>query len=197
MRSWWRRASAIASTTPSSRCCRRSIRCSRTAFSLDFGQIGLITLRLPGDRVAAPARRRPLHRPAPAALFAAGRHGLQPDRARCSSRWRRPIWILLLAAGADRASAPRSSIPNPRGSPGWRRADGTASPSRCSRSAAMSARRSGRCSPPSSWCRTGRGSIAWFSVIALARRWRSCGASAAGTRAPAHAGAAPRRGRSA
>ena len=39
--------------------------------------------------------------------------------------------------------------------------------SRCSRSAAISASRSGRCSPRSSCCRTGSGSIAWFALAAL------------------------------
>ncbi len=46
--------------------------------------------------------------------------------------------------------------PDPRASPAWPRAAGMASRSRCSRSEAISARPSGRCSPPSSCCRAGR-----------------------------------------
>lgn len=66
-----------------------------------------------------------------------------------------PTYPVLIAGAAILGSGSAVFHPNPRG---WRaspRADATASPSRSSRSAAMSAPRSGRWSPPSSSCPTG------------------------------------------
>ena len=99
--------------------------------------------RLPAHRLAAAARRRALHRPSAAALL------------RCAiGMGVTLVGLVLLAFAADLCDAPRSpprwsasarrsSTPNPRASPAWRRAGGRASRSRSSRSAAMSARRSG------------------------------------------------------
>ena len=111
--------------------------------------------RLPGHRLAAAAGRRPLHRPPAAALFAARRHGLHPDRP-AAALGRADLSGCCSSPPAWSASARRSSTRNPRASRAWPRAAGTASRSRSSRSAAMSARRSGRCSPPSSSCRSAR-----------------------------------------
>ena len=120
----------------------------------------------PGDGVAAAAGGRHVHRPPAAALFAARRHGVRPWSACCSS----PMPKLSAAARRRGAGRPRlGGLPsrNRRASRGSPRAAATASRSRCSRSAAMSARRSGRCSPPSSSCRAGKASVAWFSLVAL------------------------------
>ena len=69
------------------------------------------------------------------------------------------LGTILLAAGPDRASGRPCFIPSRPASRAWRRADGTGSRSRSSRSAATWGRRSARCSPRSSSCRTG--SRAW------------------------------------
>ena len=144
---------------------------------------------LPGDRVAAAAAvgmytdQRPLPYSLPvgmgATLVGLRPAGAMPPAIRCCSRRRR--WS---------ASARRCSIRNPRASRGSPRAGGTASRSRCSRSAAMSARRSGRCWPPSSWCRDGQGE----HRLVLARRrcsaMASCGRSAPGTADASQADAA-------
>ena len=164
----------------------------------------LPALRLPGDRLAAAAGGRPLHRPAAdvparrppawaracsASLMLAFAHALLGC---CSSpRWRS-------------ASARRSSTRTRRGSPAPPRAAATASPSRCSRSAATPAPRSGRCSPPSSCCRSASraspGSRCWRSsamVAALERRQLGARPAPAPQRgraappAPALAAAAP------
>ena len=110
---------------------------------------------LSDHRLAAAAGRRPLYRSPAAALFAAGRHGLHAPRAsdlrlraelRHAARRRRRCW----------GSALPSSTRNPRASRGSPRAAPTAWRNRCSRSAAISARRSGRCWPRSSFCRAAR-----------------------------------------
>ena len=126
----------------------------KSSFHLDFGQIGLLTLTFQMHRLAAAAPGRHLHRPPAAALLARRRHGLHPRRSADA----------VAAPGPTRcccsprpwsAWAPRSSIRNPPASRAWPRAGGTAWRNRCSRSAAMRVRRSGRCSPPSSSCRSG------------------------------------------
>ena len=58
----------------------------KSALSLDFGQIGMITFTFQMHRLAAAAGGRLLHRPLPDALFARARHG----RPRC-------IGLLLMA----------------------------------------------------------------------------------------------------
>ena len=129
-------------------------------------------LRLSGDRVAPAAVRRHLHRSPAQALFAGHRHDGSRSSGCCSSRsrttcgrsWPRP-----------RSSAPAraSSIPRPRAWPTWRPAVGTASPSRCSRSAATSARRSARCWSPRIVYPYGQGNIAWFALVAARRHRRA------------------------
>ena len=117
----------------------------KTAFALSFAQVGLMTLAL----MLTASLLQPLvglytdRRPMPYALVVGMGFSL--------------VGLLLLsfarlvprAAGGGRrwsASARRSFIPSPRALRAWRRADGTAWRSRCSRSAAMSAPRSDRCS---------------------------------------------------
>ena len=155
---------------------------------------------LPAHGVAAAAGGRRLHRPPAAALLAGRRHGLHAGRpaaaVACADSFR---------AAAARGRAGRHRLVDlPSGvvarRAAWPRAGGTASRSRCSRSAAISARRSARCSRPSSSLPRGQASIAWFSLaallgIALLLAGRRAGTSAAGAaraaRAPAAAAAAP------
>ena len=111
---------------------------------------------LPAHRLAAAAGGRHLHRPAAAALFAAGRHGLHAGRPAAAVPGADSYPRACCSPRRWSASARRSSIPSPRAWRAWPRAAGTASRSRCSRSAATSARRSARCSPPSSSCRAAR-----------------------------------------
>ena len=155
-----------ASTTSCSRCCRRSIRCSRTDYQLDFGQIGLLTLAfqvtasLLQPVIGMYTDKRPLPYSLPVGMGSS------------------LVGLILLAyaaqllpaarrRGADRLRLGDLPSRNPRASRGWPPAAATGSRSRCSRSAAMSARRSARCSPPSSWCRAARRSVAWFAAGAL------------------------------
>ena len=93
------------------------------------------------------ADRRPMH------TSCSGRHGR--SRWPAWSGWRSPEPIRCCSmAVASSGSAARSSIRRPRGSRAPPRAGGTASPRACSRSAAISASRPGRCSQPSSSCRS-------------------------------------------
>ena len=103
----------------------------------------------------------------PHALFAGGRHGLHPGRAAAALARADASRVLLVAAalvGIGLVGVPSRS---PRAWRGWRRAGGTGWRSRCSRSAAMPARRSGRCWRRSSWCRAGR-------AASPGSRWRRC-----------------------
>ena len=110
---------------------------------------------VPADGLRAAARGRHDHRPQAPALFDGRGHGLhvrRPDRAGA----RGELCDAAGGRGADRHGV--VGLP-PRIRRAWRGsppAAGTGSPSRCSRSAGRRARRSGRCLPPSSWCRAGR-----------------------------------------
>ena len=127
---------------------------------------GLHHAGLPGHGLGAAASGGALYGQAAHPLLAAlraGAHARRPHGAGlraelCDDPHRRR---------ADRASAPRSSIRRPRGWPGCPPAGATASRSRCSSSAAISAPPSARCSPPSWSSRMGRracrGSPPWRS----------------------------------
>ena len=102
----------------------------KRSFALSFGQIGLLTFTY---QVTA-SLLQPLV-------------GQFTDRHKLS--WSLPTWNTDCAkpnwrARRCSASAPRSSTPRRRASPGCRPAAGSASRSRCSRSAATPAPRSGR-----------------------------------------------------
>ena len=166
------------------------------ASTSSFGQIGLITLAFQLTASLLQPLVGMLHRPPAAALFARRRHGLHAGRP-AAAVGRRQLPGAAAGGRAGRHRARRSSTRNPRASRAWPRAAGTASRSRCSRSAAMPARRSGRCSPPSSCCRSA-------SAASPGSRWRRCSrivaavaVSAAGTGATARragrAAAAPAR----
>ena len=114
-------------------------------YGLSFAQIGLITLAMQVDLLDAAAGGRAVCRSPAAALFAGGRDGRDLGRA-AAARERRQLPLLLLAAAMVGVG---SAVFHPGGLAGraaWRRAGGTAWRNRCFRSAAMSARRSGRSS---------------------------------------------------
>ena len=137
----------------------------RTTFSLDYGQIGFLTLAF---QLTA-SLLQPLSDSPPTS-------GHAPIR--CRSRWRRRSsgWCCSPRRRATRCfwwppppwgSARQSFIQRPRVSRAWHRAAGMAWRSRCSRWAATSARPPARCWRRSSSCRTGReaspGSRCWRS----------------------------------
>ena len=176
---------------------------ARQNYALSFTQIGLMHLVFQVHRVAAAAGGRALHRPAADVPAVDRRHGREPRRPRCCSPSPHHYWAAAGRRGLRSASARRSSTPTRRGSPAPPRAGATASPSRCSRSAATPAPRSGRCSPPSSCCRSASraspGSRCWRSsrwccsgTSAPGRAPSTCASRAAGgRRPPALAAAAP------
>ena len=113
-------------------------------FALSFGQIGLITLtfQLTASLLQPLVGLYTDKRPKP--YLAAGRHGLHACSACCCCRCADSFRSMLLAAALVGIG---SSVFHPESSRVARMASGgrTASRSRCSRSAATPARRSGRC----------------------------------------------------
>ena len=122
-------------------------------YALDFGQIGLLTLAFQITASLLQPLVGDVHRPAPVAVLAAGRHGRHALRAWCCWGWPGisgrccwpPPWSGSAAACSTRKRRGWRGSPRAAGS-AWRRA--------CSRSAATSARRSARCWPRSSSSRT-------------------------------------------
>ena len=148
-------------------------------FALSFTQIGLITLAL---QLTA-SLLQPLvglytdRRPTPFSLAL----GMGFTLAGLLLLSVADTSALLLAAAGSSASGRRCSTRSRRGWRGWRPAGGTGWPSRCSRSAATSARRSARCWPRSSSCRgasaasrgaRARASPAWLSCSRVGRWYR-------------------------
>ena len=154
----------------------------KESYALDFGQIGLITLafQLTASLLQPVVGLYTDHRPQPYSLAVGMGFTLTG-------------LMLLLAAssftpsccggGAGRRRLVGLPSREPRAWRGWLRADGTALRSRCSRSAAMRARRSGRCWRPSSSCRAARaaspGSRSW-------RCWHRHALAASGAGTAAH-----------
>jgi MFS family permease len=117
----------------------------KSQFALSFAQIGLITLTYqitasllqPLVGLYTDKRPKPYSLPVGMGFTLAGLLLMSAANSfRCC--WSRRHWW---------AAARRCSIRNRRAWRGWRRAAGTGSRSRCSRSAATPAPRSGRCSP--------------------------------------------------
>ena len=141
----------------------------KDSYRLDFGQIGLITLafQLTASMLQPVVGMVTDRRPQPYSL---------PIAMGCSL-----IGLLLLAVAGNYPTillaaalvGVGSSVfhPSHRAWRAWPRAGGTASPSRCSRSAAAPVRRSARCSPRSSWCRAARAASPGSPPP---RCWRSC-----------------------
>jgi FSR family fosmidomycin resistance protein-like MFS transporter len=134
-------------------------------FGLSFSQIGLVTLTYqitasilqPLIGLYADKKPTPLALPGGTLFSLAGLLVLSARTAIgcCWSARRCSAW------------ARRCSIPNPRVSRAWRRAGGMAWPSRCSRSAAMPDRRSGRWRRRFVVVRWGQSSLAFFAMLAL------------------------------
>ena len=126
----------------------------RGDLDLSFAQVGFLTFvyQLTASLFSHSLATTPT---AADAVLLAVRHGVVDGRA-ADDRFCGPLWRAARRRDAARASAPRSSIRNPRASPGSLPADRMVSPSPCFRSAAISARRSGRWPPRSSCCRADR-----------------------------------------
>ena len=142
---------------------------------------------LPAHRVAAAAGDRLLHRPAAEAVLAAGRAWLHAARAAAALARAGELSDAAAGGGAGR----HGLVGLPSGILA-RRADGAraaamALRSRCSRSAATSARRSGRCCGRFIVLPHGQRSIAWFCAGGAARDRGALRASGSWYRHTAHA----------